>query len=768
MKFPLSWFKSFLATKRPPKEIADRLTMLGFEVEAIEPFGVNFAGVVVAEVVETKPHPEADKLTIAQVCDGTETVQVVCAAKNCRVGIRTAFAKVGGRVGDIEISARKLRGIESFGMLCGHDELDLPKNCPGGIMELDESFTVGRHLGCYFGDLIFDVALTPNLAYAMSVRGIAHELGAFLKERAFEPSFKVECKGKRKLRVKSQTLRYGCRIIENVKVAPSPDWLTARLEACGLRPINNIVDVTNYVMLECGQPMHAFDLDKIDGNIDVRFAHEGEKIETLDGKQRSLKSDMLLIADEKKAIAVAGVMGGANSEVSNSTQNIVLEAAYFDPSSVRKTAKRLELSTDASYRFERGSDPNCLEDALDQAAALILEIAGGTASPSVIEGKPLEDKKLSLRVSRVNQLLGTQLAIGEVEEILRSINLKVSTKEGVCTVNAPFGRHDLNGEIDLVEEVARFYGYENIANDRPTLYRGHSGEDFPGYSFQQRIRELLLQEGLQELLTCDLISPKEAAILEQESLIHLQNPHSIEQSVLRPSLLPSLMKVVQHNIDHSLPDIAGFEIGKLHLKEGDNYLEPMVASIVLHGKRSPAHFSEKEQNVDFFDLKGIAENLLRQLHIEGRFVASKHVALHPLQQAALIVDDKEVGVLGQLHPAHMEGLFFLELQLDDLQLATKTVQKMEPLPQFPSSHRDLTITVPESLEVQTLFDAVTEAKTNCLEEISLIDVYRGDKLGSGVKNMTFRFVYRDSKQTLSLEEVESEHAELTNQIRGKL
>lgn len=769
MKFPLSWFKTFLPTKLSPQQIADALTRLGFEVEAIEPCGISFSNVVVAEVVSTEKHPDADKLTVAQVSDGTSTFQVVCGAANCREGIRVAYAKVGAELGDFTIEARKLRGVESFGMLCAHDELDLPKEPFGhanGIMELDETFVVGRHLGCYFGDLVFEVALTPNLAYAAHVRGLAHELSAFLKEKVQIPSFKVEEKGKRKVAIESAVPRYACRVIENVKVEPSPQWLQERIEASGLRSVNNIVDATNYVMLEMGQPLHAFDLDKIEGEIHARAAKRGETIITLDDQERILTEEMIVIADDKKAVAIAGVMGGKNSEVSEMTTNILLEAAYFEPSSVRRTAKRLEMSTDASYRFERGTNPNALLTALDQVTSIILEVAGGKASPINVKGNEFPDKKVKVRVERVNQILGTQLAISEVELILRNINLKVQTAKGdELSVSIPPYRHDLNEEIDLIEEVARFYGYDNIANEAPTLYRNDLVSHDPSYLFERRVRHLLLQEGLQELLTCDLIGPKDAQVLAHETtLIHLANPGSHEQSILRPSLLPSLLRVVQHNRDHDIHDLAGFEVGKLHLKVKDTYLEPMVASIVLAGKRTPAHWSEKGESADYFDLKGIVESFLNGLHIEHTFEKSAHPSFHPGRQASVIVNGGEVGILGQVHPTHKEDVYFAELYLDELQKAVASTQQMHPLPQFPSSSRDLTLTVPKSVSSDALFAAAKSVESKLLEAISLIDVYHSEKLGSGVKNMTFRFVYRDPNKTLSVEEVEKEHAKLTNKM----
>ncbi|MCP5469086.1 MAG: phenylalanine--tRNA ligase subunit beta [Chlamydiales bacterium] len=769
MKFPLSWFKTFLPTKLSPQQIADALTRLGFEVEAIEPCGISFSNVVVAEVVSTEKHPDADKLTVAQVSDGTSTFQVVCGAANCREGIRVAYAKVGAELGDFTIEVRKLRGVESFGMLCAHDELDLPKEPFGhanGIMELDETFVVGRHLGCYFGDLVFEVALTPNLAYAAHVRGLAHELGAFLKEKVQIPSFKVEEKGKRKVAIESAVPRYACRVIENVKVESSPQWLQERIEASGLRSVNNIVDATNYVMLEMGQPLHAFDLDKIEGEIHARAAKRGETIITLDDQERILTEEMIVIADDKKAVAIAGVMGGKNSEVSEMTTNILLEAAYFEPSSVRRTAKRLEMSTDASYRFERGTNPNALLTALDQVTSIILEVAGGKASPINVKGNEFPDKKVKVRVERVNQILGTQLAISEVELILRNINLKVQTAKGdELSVSIPPYRHDLNEEIDLIEEVARFYGYDNIANEAPTLYRNDLVSHDPSYLFERRVRHLLLQEGLQELLTCDLIGPKDAQVLAHETtLIHLANPGSHEQSILRPSLLPSLLRVVQHNRDHDIHDLAGFEVGKLHLKVKDTYLEPMVASIVLAGKRTPAHWSEKGESADYFDLKGIVESFLSSLHIEHTFEKSAHPSFHPGRQASVIVNGGEVGILGQVHPTHKEDVYFAELYLDELQKAVASTQQMRPLPQFPSSSRDLTLTVPKNVSSDALFAAAKSVESKLLEAISLIDVYHSEKLGSGVKNMTFRFVYRDPNKTLSVEEVEKEHAKLTNKM----
>jgi len=771
MKFPLSWFKSFLPTKLSPSEIASKLTMLGFEVDAIHPFGMNFSNVVVAEILSVAPHPQAEKLSVAEVSDGSQSYQVVCGAANCRKGIRVAFAKVGGHVGEIKIEARKLRGVDSFGMLAGHDELNLPVEpygVVGGIMELSNSFELGKELAHYFGELVFEVSLTPNLAYAAHVRGLAHELGAFLKEEVRVPSFQVETKGKLSLSVKSDCPRYGCRLIENVKMAPSPDWLVKRLEASGLNSINHIVDATHYVMLECGQPMHAFDFDKIEGGLEVRFAKEGEKITTLDGKERFLTETIQVIADDKKILAIAGVMGSADSAVTPLTENILLEAAYFDPILVRKAARQLEMSTDASYRFERGSDPNCLEEALDQATSIILEVGGGKASPLVLKGEPFPDKKISCRIKRVNELLGTQLAISEVETILSRIGFKVSTKEDLYHVTVPFMRHDLNREIDLIEEVARFYGYDHIVSDKPTLYRGHATGNHPAFLFERAVRDFLLQEGLQELLTCDLIGPKEAAILEQSNLIYLRNPHSHEQSILRPSLLPSLLKVVQHNADHGLHDLAGFEIGKLHLRVKEDYLEPSVASIVLHGERTPHHWSGGRASFDFFDIKGVIENLLNHLHIDYKFTKSRHPSFHPGRQASIEINGKGVGILGQVHPSFADAVYFAEIHLEDLQKASRSIDKMKPLPQFPSSLRDLTLTVPDTLSAKSLIEEMRKIDIKFLEEISLIDLYRDEKLGSGVKNMTFRFVYRDLHRTLSVEEVEAEHGKLTNQIRGKL
>lgn len=660
MKFPLLWIKNFLKTDLPPSQLAEKLTMLGFEVESIT----------------------------------------------------------------------------------GKDN-----------------------------HLIFDIAFTPNLSYAANIQKLSAELGAFLKEPVQQPRYEVQVEGSRTIAVTSEVPIYACRIIEGIEVAPSPEWLKERIEASGIDAVNNIVDALHYVMLEMGEPLHAFDLDQIQGSLSVRNAQKGEKILALNDREYSLSEEVCVIADEQKPLAVAGVIGSKQSSVTEKTRNVLLEAAFFEPQKVRRASKILDLSTDASYRFERGTDPNSLEYALDCATHLIQEIAGGIASPIKMVGEKFPPKKIYLRVSRTNQLLGTQLAVSEIETILRNLDLTLKIERGdVFEVLVPPYRHDLNEEIDLIEEVARFYGYHNIANLVPTLYRNNTVSHDEGYLFEKKVRELLLKEGLQEFVTCDLISPKDLDILSHKtsSLIHLTNPSSHEQSVLRPSLLPSLLNIVKHNRDHDLEDICGFEIGKLHLKVKDSYLEPHVLAIVLAGQRTYPHWSHKKGGMDYYDIKGVVENVLDHLHIEYHFERSYLPSFHPGRQASVIVDGNEVGVLGEVHPKYIAHVYFAEIHLEDLQEAAKFFPRMKPLPQFPSSIRDLTITVPETFQAQSLFLCVKKEKVEQLEEISLIDVYHSEKLGSGIKNMTFRFVYRDPTKTLSIEEIEKVHKKLTNKMTQEL
>lgn len=790
MKIPLSWLKQYIPIDSSPSQIAKILTNAGLEVDAIEKIGQGFDQVVVVKVLDVKKHPEADKLCLATVTDGQEVISVVCGAQNCRPGIKTALARIGAIIPDKEgkstkIKRSKIRGIESFGMLCSFDDLGLSSE-NNGIIEFSDSVKEGTNVAGLYADTVLEISLTPNLGHCSSLIGVARELAAATKIAVTYPQIDLKEEASSIDKETSvQVLnpeacaRYVCRLIQGVKVGPSPDWLKQRLEASGIRSINNIVDVTNYVLLEMGHPLHAFDFNKLEGKcVTVRKARKDESFVTLDGKARLLVEDDLLICDKVKPIALAGVMGGGNSEVSESTTDVLVEAAYFHPSTIRKTSKRLGLFTDASKRFERGTDPNILIKAADRAAMLIQEVAGGSVCKGVIDvsEKNFDERSIQCRLSRVNKILGSLLSGGEVEDIFRRLDL-ACTWDGQDTfsVKAPTYRNDLQEEIDLVEEVARVYGFDNISKPQ-TYYSSSLLPHAPIFVFERQIRNRLVEEGLQEFLTCDLIGPTllghiQEADMPNDSVVKVLNPTSIEQSILRTSLLPGLLQVVKYNWDHQNHQINGFEVGRIHFKDHKKYIEQSVVGIVLSGHRQPNNWETKARESDFFDLKGIIENLLEEIRAVNITIKDGGGAsFHPGRSAAIYADSLKIGSFGEIHPAILrridipQRVLFAELNLHDLYIKRDLQRKLQDIPQYPASERDLTVTLKEQFLIEGVFEAVRAVSSPILESVSLLDIYRNEKLGKDVKNATFRFVYRDPKKTLSQETVDTEHMRISKKV----
>ncbi len=787
MKVPLSWLKQYLNFTQSPEELADVLTLSGIEVEGIEALPLKFSGVVVGRVLETTPHPSADRLCIAKVTDGKEEFQVVCGAANCRPGLKTAFAKIGASLSDEEgrpfkIKKSKLRDVESFGMLCSGEELGLEKS--DGIMELSEEFEIGAELSVYYSDVILDVSLTPNLGYCMSIYGLARELAAQLGVAGVKkPSFSLSEEGEpiekgveALLIDKRQCLRYACRTVRGIQVGPSPEWLKKKVEACGIRTINNVVDVGNLVMLELGQPLHMFDEDKIEGKkIIITSQTDYKEIETLDDVKRLIPPEALLICDTSKPLAFAGVIGGKSSAISDQTLNVVIEAAYFTPQAIRKTSRLIGLKSDASQRFEKGIDPGGVVDALNYATFLLQKVAGGKISKGLIDQKAHEfvEKKIACRIQRVNQLLGTTLSGGEMADLLRRLEMTILQETNhELLVSVPLFRNDISVEIDLVEEIARVYGYNNIPTPIPLLTTS-TIPHAPLYVLEQEVQTSLIGEGLQELMTCDLISPAQAEMaleptMSKEALISVILSHSIDQSILRPALLPGLLQVVQYNVDHGTPNIAAFEIGRVHFKEKDQYVEPTVIGIILSGKRAPYHWDPKPEDFDFFDLKGIVENLFASLKIEGiKFEASHSHHFHPGRQAKIQKGDAMLGIMGEVHPKHTgkidvdKRIFFAEINLHELIPFIPKQWKVADLAQFPGSERDWTITLNDGLPIVEILSILQSVPSRLLEKVILLDLYKSEQIGKDKKNATFRFFYRDMEKTIALETVEREHARMT-------
>jgi phenylalanyl-tRNA synthetase beta chain len=637
---------------------------------------------------------------------------------------------------------------------------------------------------------VLEIALTPNLIHCANIRGMARALAAVTGEVVYSPSYTViEKKGSPiqqhisiKVEQPTDCPRYSCRLITGVRISPSPAWLKMRIEQCGMRSINNVVDVTNLVLLEFGHPLHAFDYDCIEGKqLVVRKAHDKESITTLDGICRYPTPETLLICDAAAPIAIAGVMGSLNSEVKETTTAILLEAAYFSPSQIRRTSKRMEIRTEASYRFERGCDPNGPLEALERATAWICEIAGGVALEGYydVKSQDFAPSVVSCRLSQINRVLGTCLARGEVEEIFRRLSFTLAhLNDDLLSVKIPTYRVDIHQEIDLIEEVARLYGYDHIHGREASFFRTGTLPHSPEYLLTRSVRSLLLREGLQECATCDLISPTQAGLISthtfpSRTLIKLLNPHSAEQSVMRPSLLPGLLNVVCSNTDHGIESIGGFEVGRVHFTAKDKYYEPPVAAIILSGDKTPYHWETKHSKIDFFDLKGMIENLLSGLKISSfMFQLSHYPDLHPGRQATLLVGNIEAGILGEVHPSTLEQIglthrvYYAEINLQDLVSFIPTELHMKPLPLFPPSTRDVTLSLPAQTAVGELLNTIAHSAPPLLEEAFILDIYKNPEQ-AGIQNVTFRLIYRSPDKTLSQAEVESAHLNIIKNLSSQ-
>ncbi len=637
------------------------------------------------------------------------------------------------------------------------------------------------------GDVIFEIGLTPNLGHCMSVVGIARELSAILqvplkRKKVVLKEDHEKAAVQVKIEDREQCVRYACRELLNVSVGPSPDWLVKKLESVGLRSVNNVVDIGNLVMLECGQPLHMFDRDQLQGGkIVVRAGCGDGKMLTLDEVDREIPDGALLICDAKRTLAFAGVMGEASSAVSEKTKNVLIEAAVFTPKAVRKTSKLLNLRTDSSLRFERGIDPLAVCSALDMAAALLHEVAGGSVCKGITEviASEYAPHIIEMNPDRANRLLGVDLSIHEMCELLGRLEIEIlkdSPEE--IKVAVPSYRNDLRNEIDLIEEVGRMFGFNNIPRSLP-LHTSSTITHAPIFLLEEEVRTKLVAEGLQECLTCDLISPKLAEItvekaLDKEMHIHVLHPASIDQSVLRPSLLPGLLEVIKFNLDRQNASIAAFEVGHIHFKDGDRFFGEPAAGIILTGKRAPYHFEDKPEEVDFFDVKGHVENLFAAMGMEkGTFEPSHLQNFHPGRQAMAKMGDVVVGAFGEIHPKHLremgisQRVFYAEINLHDLMDLKKDVVQVEEFSSFPGSERDWTITLANKTPIGTVLDEIRELHSPLLEKVFLLDLYKSDKIGKDRKNATFRFQYRDLTKTIAYEDVEKEHAKLTEHIAEK-
>ncbi len=777
MRVSLRWLSDYVKVELSPEELAHRLAMAGLEVESVEKVGEFWEGIRIGRVVRLERHPNADRLWLATVDLGDYQETVVTGAPNLREGVKVPFAPVGSRLIDpqqgklVELKAARIRGIESRGMVCSEAELGISDD-HSGIMLLPDDAPVGAPLRDYLGDAILETKPSPNRPDWFSLLGVAREVGALTGQAVTEPPAEYSEAGPpidQVIRVEiadpDLCLRYCATVITGLKVGPSPEWLQRRLRAAGMRPINNVVDVTNYVMLEWGQPLHAFDLAQVRENrIIVRRARPGERLVTLDGQERTLPPDALVIADAERAIGLAGIMGGANSEVSETTTAIVLESANFHPTNIRRTAQALGLRTEASIRFERAIRPELTVPAVRRATALILELAGGQAARGLVDLYPGRKAaaEITVTAAQIRRLLGTEVPGPEVHRVLGLLGCRVKEPEsGVYRVTPPFWRSDLNIREDIIEELARIIGYDSIPTVMPA---GPLPEPIfdPRPELEEAVRDILVGCGLQEVLTYSLVS---RALLDRfdrngaPEPLRLVNPMSAEQEYLRTSLRPSLVNTRAANRRRGeTGPVKIFEVGRVYWARPDDLpLELKRVVGLLSGPAGPRVWNQPERELDFYDAKGVVETLLWRLGFEPRFEPGTDPDLHPGKTALCLVGTERVGVVGELHPRLVEAFELrerpqlFELDLERLMELPRNSRTYRPVPRQPAVEQDIAVVVAETVPAARLVEIARQ--TPYLERVDVFDVYTGPPLGPGEKSVGLGLVFRAPDRTLTEAEV---------------
>lgn len=774
MKLSEQWLRSWVNPAIDTVALSEQLSMAGLEVDSIEPVAPPFSGVVVGEVLECWRHPEADKLQVTKVDIGADAPSViVCGASNCRTGIKVAVATIGAVLpGDFKIKKAKLRGQESHGMLCSHAELGLSDD-HDGIIELAADAPVGMDYRQYLqlDDCTLEIDLTPNRADCLGVRGIAREIGVLnaLPVQAPEISTVPVTSSQQlpiELAAPAACPRYLGRIIEGVNVrAASPLWLTERLRRSGIRSIDAVVDVTNYVLLELGHPMHAFAADQIHGGIVVRMAQPGEQLTLLDGETIVLSDDVLVIADQQRALALAGIFGGQDSGVAADCSTIFLESAFFSPAAIAGRARRYGLHTDASHRYERGVDPQLQHLAMERASALILQICGGQAGP-IIEAQAPEylpqPAQVSLRAQRLQQVLGIAVPAAQVSDIFQRLDFQVETTAEGWQVTVPSFRFDIAIEEDLIEEVARVYGYHRIEAAAPAAQLRMIDRDEQRLT-AQHFKRLLIDRGYQEAITYSFVDPKHQAMLfDETAALTLPFPISLEMSSMRVSLWPGLLQTVAYNQKRQQAQLAFCETGLRFIpdaKAENGVRQQAMLAGVRAGRAHSEHWLEGKRAVDFYDVKGDVEALLASTGsaAEYRFVADQHPALHPGQSAAIFRGERRVGYLGAIHPQFEKALglqgrsYVFELELAAIQ--QRAPIHAQALSKFPRVERDVALVVKQSIAAGEIMAAIENVGVNHLVDLHLFDVYQGQGVAEGAKSLALSLAFQHPQRTLEDQEI---------------
>jgi phenylalanyl-tRNA synthetase beta chain len=795
MKVPLNWLKQYVDVNLAPSVLAQKLTLAGFEVAAINTTGGDWGNIIIGQITEINPHPNADRLRLATVDLGLEKDTVVCGAPNLNVGDKIVFARVGARLVNPhtgqaeELKPAKIRGVVSSGMICSEKELGI-SDSHEGIMVLSPMAVVGKPLAEHLGDTVFDIDITANRPDCLSVIGIAREVAALTGQQIHLPEVRFAEAGEgidRQISIEiadpDLCPRYCASLITGVKIGESPAWLQERLTACGQRPINNVVDITNYVMLEYGQPLHSFDYDRLNNKkILVRRARENEKFYTLDSNERQLNADMLVIADGERSVAIAGVMGGLNSEVSDSTTSILLEAASFKATSIHYTSRHLGLISEASMRFERGISAGLTIPALRHATQLIAELGGGKVAMGSMDIYPGKKAPvpITLTPEEVKRTVGVAYTSAQITETLKSLGFECREEGERISVTAPYWRSDIKWDVDLIEEVARINGYDKIPttllaeaiprqDPEPIIgLRRGIKQDLAGYSFQEIITYTLTGREILAKLSPEGRAPEPAPI-------HIANPMTAEQEYLRPTLRANLLATLAANRRYEDGGIRLFELGRVYLpKENGLPDEPEILCGVMNGARDERSWLGGEGAFDFYDAKGVMEGLFGGFGMAVTFEKSDDAGLHPMRQAAMLAGENKIklGVIGEVHPKvaaafEVEGTVALfDVKVTAL-LPLLTGENMyQPLPKFPSIVRDIALVVDNAVTHRQVVDIIEGF--SLVAEIKLFDVYSGKQVAEGKKSLAYRLVYQSSEHTLTDDEVSRVQEQVLDRLAKEL
>jgi phenylalanyl-tRNA synthetase beta chain len=795
MRISLKWLKDYIDITVSSNELANRLMMSGNEVKAVEKTGADWDHVVVAQILEINPHPNADRLRLATVTTGQEEHTVVCGAPNLNVGDRIVFATVGAELKDghtgqkIRLKPAKIRGVESKGMICSEMELGISQNHEG-ILVLPADAPLGTALSDYLGDTVIDLDVTPNRPDCLSVIGIARETAALTGNQLHIPavSYTETADSLEKyisIEIQASDLcrRYCASLVQNITIKPSPQWMQDRLIASGMRPINNVVDISNYVMLEYGQPLHTFDYDKISGRkIVVRRAREGEKLVSLDGVERKLNPGMLVIADEARAIAVAGVMGGANSDVTNETKNILLEAASFNAVNIHSTGETLGLQSESRYRFERGIASGLTLPALKRATQLLAELGGGNVARGWIDAYPVKDEPGPVKLSfdRTNRLIGVEFSPEQMINTLASLgfdNIKAVSPDAI-EVNVPYWRSDIHREVDLIEEVSRIIGYDKIPSNLLAEPLPHFNQD-PIFELKKNLTSGLVAEGYCEILTFSLVGRDTLEKLSADRRLsgpeplRVINPMTDDMAVLRTSLRSSVLTAFAANRRFTEDSIRLFETGKVYLHTGKGQPdEKETLCAVMGGLRFARSWQDKVEKIDFFDAKGSVEGLLLRSGLEASFEKGRDNGLHINKQADILVRGEKIGLLGEIHPVVQaafnitEPVYLWEIDLKTLTSLASGGKTYRPIARFPSIVRDLALIVDYDVTHQSVKKMILYSPL--VEQVEIFDVYSGEQVPEGKKSLAYRLSYRSNSNTLTDEEVNQVQKEIVERLRDKL